>query len=130
SEVFGGTLPRMAYEAHLANNSLNGRANGEFQNFDPARVFANPRYQGNVSGTVNATFGIANLSSPITPDSITADGRVTLSKSEVAGLAIDAADVQGQYANRRGNITQASIKGPDVDVQVSGAIALDTTGQS
>ena len=130
SEIFGGTLPRMAYEAHLANNSLTGRANGEFQNFDPARVFANPRYQGNVSGTVNATFGIANLSSPITPDSITADGRVTVSKSEVAGLAIDAADVQGQYANRRGNITQASLKGPDIDVQASGALALDQTGQS
>ena len=47
SEVFGGTLPRMQYEAHLADNGLAGRATGEFQGFDPARIAANPRLQGN-----------------------------------------------------------------------------------
>jgi autotransporter translocation and assembly factor TamB len=130
SEVFGGTLPRMAYEAHLSNNALNGRATGSFENFDPGRVAANPRYAGHVSGTVDGTFGIVNLSAPITPDAITADGHVTLAGSEVAGFTIDSADIQGQYANRRGNLRQASVKGPDIDVQASGPIALDQSGQS
>jgi hypothetical protein len=95
SQVFGGTLPRMVYEAHLANGDLKGRANGEFRDFDPARVAANPQYKGHVSGTVDATFGIANLSAPITPDAVSADGRVLLTPSEIAGLAIDTADIQG-----------------------------------
>ena len=130
SQVFGGTLPRMAFEAHLADGGLNGRANGEFRDFNPAQVAGNPRYDGHVSGTVNAAFGVANLSAPITPDAITADGRVTLASSQVAGLTIESADVDGQYANRRGSLRQATVKGPDVDVRASGPIALDGTGQS
>ena len=55
---------------------------------------------------------------------------VTLTKSEVGGLQIDAADVQGQYANRRGTLRQATVKGPDIDVTASGPIALDQTGQT
>jgi autotransporter translocation and assembly factor TamB len=130
SEVFGGTLPHMEYEAHLANNGLRGRANGEFRDFDPGRISGNPRLNGHTSGRVNATFGIANLSAPITPEAITADGTAHLDKSEIGGLAMDTADVQGQYANRRGEIRQASVKGPDFEVQASGPIALDQTGQS
>jgi autotransporter translocation and assembly factor TamB len=130
SQVFGGTLPRMAYEAHLSNGALKGRANGELHDLDPARVSGNARFQGRASGTVDAAFGIANLSAPITPASISADGRVTLTTSDIAGLRIDSADIQGQYADRRGNLRQAIVKGPDLDVQASGPIALDETGQS
>lgn len=130
SQVFGGTLPRMAFEAHLADNGIAGRASGEFQGFDPGRIASNPRYNGTVSGTVDAAFSVANLSAPITPDAITADGRVTLAKSEVAGLEIEAADVQGQYADRRGVLRQATLKGPDIAVTASGPIALDQTGES
>ena len=130
SQVFGGTLPAMQFEAHLADNGLAGRASGQFQGFDPARIAANPQYKGTVSGTVDARFAVADLSAPITPDAVTADGRVTLTKSDVAGLQIDAADIQGQYANRRGTLRQATVKGPDIDVTASGAIALDQTGQS
>ena len=130
SDVFGGRLPRMAYEAHVANGGLKGRATGEFKDFDPARLAANPQYKGRVSGSVDATFGIANMSAPITPEAISADGRLALTPSEVAGVKIDAADIQGQYANLRGNLRQATVKGPDFDVQASGPIALDRTGQS
>jgi autotransporter translocation and assembly factor TamB len=130
SQIYGGTLPRMAFESHIADGGLNGRANGEFRDFDPARLVKNPRYAGRVSGAVNASFGIANTAAPLTPDSITADGQVTLSPSEIGGLKIDAADIQGQYANRRGTLRQASVKGPDIDVEASGPIALDQTGQS
>jgi autotransporter translocation and assembly factor TamB len=130
SEVFGGTLPRMAYEAHLADNAISGRATGAFQGFDPSRIAANPRFKGTVTGTVDASFAVANLNAPITPDSVTADGRVTLAKSDVGGLQIDTADVQGQYANRRGTLRQATVKGPDIEVTASGPIALDQTGRT
>ena len=130
SKIYGGTLPRMAFEAHLANGALNGRADGEFRDFDPARLLDDQRYQGRVTGTVNASFGIANTAAPMTPDAIAADGRVTLAGSEIAGVAIESADIQGQYANRRGTLRQATIHGPDVDVQASGPIALDESGRS
>ncbi|HMC02564.1 MAG TPA: translocation/assembly module TamB domain-containing protein, partial [Cellulomonadaceae bacterium] len=130
AKVYGGTLPRMAYDAHLTNGALSGRANGEFRDLDPALIFAIPRLQGKASGTVDATFSVANTSVPITPDGIAADGRLTLVPSEIAGVRIDTADIQGQYANRRGDLRQATMKGPDLDLKASGPIALDQSGQS
>src|SRR5262249_25487692 len=60
SAIYGGTLPQMMYEAHVAGSAVNGRANGAFRGFDPARLVKNPQFGGSVSGTVNAAFGIAN----------------------------------------------------------------------
>jgi autotransporter translocation and assembly factor TamB len=128
SRIMGGTVPRLVADAHLDGGSLKWHANGEFQGFDPARITGKDQLRGNVSGTVDGSFGLANLSAPITPDSITAEGRVTLTPSEIGGETIDAADVQGQYADRRGTLRQATVKGPDLEVQASGPIALDSSG--
>ena len=71
---------------------------------DSNGTWASARMYRCASGSVDATFGIANLSAPITPEAVRADGRLTLTPSEIAGLKIDAADIQGQYADRRGRI--------------------------
>ena len=130
SEVLGGKVPRLAAEVHLTDGSLQGRANGEFQGLDPARLTGRDAYKGRVNGTVDAAFGVKNVSEPMTADAITADGRVTLAQSDVAGVKIDSADIQGRYADRRGEIRQATLKGPDIDVQASGPIELDDTGST
>jgi len=130
TQLYGGTIPQLAFDVHLANNALQARANGSFQGFDPEKIASNPRYAGRVNGTVNATFGIANISAPITPDAITADGKVTLAQTDIGTFRIDTADIEGQYANRRGNLRQATVKGPAIDLTASGPIALDENGQS
>jgi autotransporter translocation and assembly factor TamB len=130
TQIYGGMIPQLAFEAHLANNGVQGRANGSFQGFDPSKIAGNPRYAGQVNGTVDAAFSVANLSAPITPEAFTADGKVTLAQTDVAGFRMDTADVEGQYANRRGNLRQATVKGPAVDLTASGPIALDENGQS
>ncbi len=133
TQVYGGSIPQLGFTAHLANNAVQGHATGSFNGFDPAKIAGNPQYAGHVNGTVDATFGVANLSSLSTsgtPDAITADGKVTLAQTDVAGLRIDTADVEGNYANRRGTIRQATLKGPDLDVTASGPIALDEAGQT
>jgi autotransporter translocation and assembly factor TamB len=130
SRIYGGTLPRMAFDAHLANTAFSGRAEGDFRGFDPSRLTKDPRYAGEVSGHINAAFGIADTGAPLTPDAITVDGQVTLAQSRIAGVQIDSADVEGQYANRRGALRQATVKGPGIAVQASGPIALDQSGQT
>lgn len=130
ARVFGGTLTKMAYEARLVNGALSGRATGEFRDIDPGQIFGNPRLKGKASGSVDAAYSVKNTEAPITPDTISADGRLTLTPSEVGGLKIDAADIQGQYADRRGTLRQLTLKGPDIEVTASGPIALDQTGQS
>ena len=116
SRVLGGVVPRLAADVHLDRGSLRWKANGEFREFDPAHVAGNDALKGTVNGTVDASFGIQDLSAPITPDSISADGRVTLTGSELAGLTIEAADVDGQYAARRGTLRKATVKGPNIEV--------------
>ena len=98
AKVFGGTLTKMAYEARLSNGALSGRAIGEFRDLDPGQIFDNPRLQGKASGTVDATYSIKDTAAPITPDTIAADGRLTLTPSEIGGLKIDAAEIQDRLS--------------------------------
>ncbi|HEY2431973.1 MAG TPA: translocation/assembly module TamB domain-containing protein [Vicinamibacterales bacterium] len=130
SHIYGGTVPRLVVEAHLANGAVNGRATGELRGFDPARIAKDPQYKGEVNGAVDAAFGIANIHAPMTADAITADGRLTIAPSEVAGFRIDSADIEGQYANRRGVLRRATVKASDLDVTASGPIVLDESGQT
>jgi autotransporter translocation and assembly factor TamB len=130
SQIYGGTVPRLQFETHVAHRGIAGRADGEFREFDPARLLDDQRYRGRISGTINASYAIADTSAPVTPDTISADGRVTLAQGEIAGLQFDSADVQGQYANRRGALRQAVVKGHGIELQASGPIALDTAAQT
>jgi hypothetical protein len=66
----------------------------------------------------------------VTVDSIDASGRVNLGSSEVGGLAINTAAIDGTYANRTGELTQVSIVGPDVNVTGQGTLALNDSGAS
>jgi autotransporter translocation and assembly factor TamB len=130
SQIYGGTVPRVAFETHVAAHGVSGRVNGEFRDFDPGRLLNDPQYKGRLSGTVDGGFGIADTSAPVTPDSVTLDGTVTVADGEIAGVHIDSADVEGAYANRRGTLRQATIKGAGVELKASGPIALDTAGQT
>ena len=130
SEILGGRLPELGFEAHMAGGALAGKANGRFEGFDPARILSRPDAKGTVTGTVNAEFKLANLDAPVTPDSVTAAGQLTLEPSTVGGLAIDGATVDGAYANQVGDVKQFTLTGPDIKADASGRIALDRTSAS
>src|SRR4051812_21460415 len=130
SEVLGGRLPNLTFDAHLDRGALNGGANGAFEGFNPGQLADRKDLDGSVSGTVDATFAVADLTAPIAPASITADGHATLARSTVGGLRIDNAQVDGKYANQVGDINQFEIAGPDVKANASGRIALDRNNSS
>jgi autotransporter translocation and assembly factor TamB len=130
SEIMGGRLPDLGFSAQLANGELKAHADGRFENFDPARVAARPQLQGNVSGTVNADVTIADLSAPITPESITGSGQITLEKSTVGDLAIDSANIDATYANQLADVKQFTLTSPDVKAEASGRVALDQSSSS
>ena len=130
SEVFGGRLPNMTFDTHLDHGALNGRTNGAFEHFNPGQLANRKDLEGSVSGTVDANFAVTDISAPMTPTAITADGRATLKQSTVGGLQIDNAQVEGRYANQVGDITRFDITGPDLKANASGRIALDRTNSS
>jgi len=130
SSLLGGTVTEVEFETHLDQGALTGRANGGFENFNPARLTGRPQLDGKVSGTWSGTFGVTDVVAPITPDVVSADGILTLTTSMVGGLRIDAAEVRGRYAAQNGVITTLTVAGPDVKVDASGTLALGRTGQS
>jgi autotransporter translocation and assembly factor TamB len=130
SEIMGGRLPELGYEVHVANDALSGKANGQFEHFDPARLLLRPELQGDVTGSVDADFAIASLSQPVTPESITGGGKLTLTPSTVGGLRIDAASVDGRYAKQVADLKQLTFSGPDVKADAAGRVALDSSSSS
>jgi autotransporter translocation and assembly factor TamB len=130
SHLWGGHLPRLAFEARVNRGALDVRADGRFEDFDPARLTGRKDLEGRVTGTVNGRVAIASLSGPIAPQDVTASGRLTLERSVVGGLTIDAAEVDGKYAAQVGDIITLTVSGPDLSADARGRIALDRSSQS
>jgi hypothetical protein len=123
-------VSQMAFDAKIADRALSVYAKGAFDQLNPAALSGRDALQGNVNGSVDGTFRIADLARPVTPAAIGADGRVTLSPSLIGGVQIAAADVQGRYAAEVADLDRLQIKGPDVTVDASGRLALDRVSSS
>jgi autotransporter translocation and assembly factor TamB len=130
STLWGGTLPRLAFETHVDRGALDVRADGEFDGFNPARLTGRKELEGRVTGTVAGRVVIADITGPIAPEDVTTEGKLALTKSVVGGLTIDEADIDGKFASRVGDITRVHVAGPDVKADAAGRIALDRSGQS
>jgi hypothetical protein len=130
SSMFGATFPRLEVMTNLAAGDIRVSTMGSFENLNPAVITGNPRTEGMLSGTVDADTTIRNYAAGVTVDSIDVAGRVDLGPSTIGQVALESATVDGQYANREGQIAQLAIKGPDVHVTGEGAIALNETGAS
>ena len=130
SEMFGASFPRLDFTTNLADRNIEVSAIGQFAHLDPAVITGNEKIKGDLTGAVDARTAIRDYSGGVTVDSIDVSGRVNLGSSEIAGLAINTAAVDGSYANRTGELTQFSIAGPDVNVSGGGTLALDDTGSS
>jgi translocation and assembly module TamB len=130
SELMGGRLPELAFNAHLDRGALTGRADGRFEGFNPANISGRKELDGNITGTVSANFALRDVTAPITPEGVTADGHASVASSTVGGLHIDSAELEGKYAAQVGDLTTFTIAGPDVKANASGRLALDRASSS
>ena len=130
STILKGSLPRLAFDAHLKDGALRVQADGGFEGFDPAALSGRKELEGRVTGTVNATATIADVGAPITPESIAAEGQVSLQQSAIGGLQIDSASLDGKYASQVGDVAKLQVSGRDLKVDASGRVALDRTTAS
>jgi autotransporter translocation and assembly factor TamB len=130
STIMGGRLPQLAYETHFANGALTVTADGRFESFNPATLTNRQTLDGEVTGTLKVSLQIPDVSAPITPAALTADGTVALEKSTIGGLAVDTARIEGKYVAEVADLKTAQITGPAVKVDASGRVALDQTSAS
>jgi hypothetical protein len=130
SELFGARIPRMDVGAKLGGTDMQVRALGQLDGLNPAVMTGDEKSKGNISGAVDVNATLRNYRDGVTADSVDASGRVNLAQSEIAGLTIDTAVIDGRYANREGQINQLAVDGPDLKLQGQGALALNDTGAS
>jgi len=130
SSILGGTIPQLSFDASIARDTAHVKANGSFAGLDPAAPTGRPEVKGSVAGTLDIDATVAHLSDGVTPDSVQADGTVTLQPSTIGGLEITRASLAGAYHDSVGNIRTLDVTGRDINVQASGTLALNDTGQS
>jgi autotransporter translocation and assembly factor TamB len=130
SEMFGAAFPRLDFTTSLAAGNAHVKAEGEFAHLDPAVLSGNDKVGGSLNGAIDVDTTIRNYAAGVTPDSIDAAGHMTLTPSTIAGVGIDSAALDGQFADRVGTINDLSIKGADLTVTGQGPLVLDDTGNS
>jgi translocation and assembly module TamB len=130
SSIAGVHTAQMAFDTQIADGGLSVYAKGGFDQLNPAVLSDRKDLEGNVNGTVDATFRIPDMTAPFTARAFGAEGRITLAPSLVGGVQIAAADVEGRYDNEVADLKRLQIKGPDVTMEASGRLALDRVSQS
>jgi autotransporter translocation and assembly factor TamB len=130
TSILGGRIPTLTFDAAIANDTAHVKANGSFSGFDPAVIADRPDLKGTAGGTLDVDATIAGVSSGVTADRVQARVNATLDPSTVGGLAITRAKVDADYHDSTGDIRTLEVVGRDVNVNASGIIALNETGQS
>jgi translocation and assembly module TamB len=130
STLIGGRIPQLSFEAMVGNDTAHIKATGDFSDFDPAVASARPALKGMVGGNLDVDATITGLSNGVTADNVEAMAKLNLQASDVGGLAIDRATVDGDYRRSTGVIRMLDVKGRDLNIQATGTVALNETDQS
>ena len=128
--IMGGRIPQMTFDAAIAGDTAHVRANGAFADFDPAVIVGKAEMKGSAGGTLDVDATIANVSKGVTVDSVQARVNARLDSSSIGGLQITRATIDGDYRDSTGEIRALEVVGRDLNVQGSGTLALNETGQS
>lgn len=130
ADVFGASFHDLDVSADLSGGDARVSVTGPFAGLDPARVTGTDRARAALDGTLAVRATLHDYAEGVTLDSVDAAGRITLGRSHIGDLTIGDAVLDGQYANRRGTITQLHVSGPDLMLQAQGPLSLDTGGTS
>jgi autotransporter translocation and assembly factor TamB len=130
TSIMGARLPETTFIARIAESALDVKVVGPFEHLDPANVTGHEPLRGQVTGSADASFTLADLNQPVTPETIEVSGKVTVGPSIVGALQIESATVVGHYRDLVGDLTQLEMKGPDLTLKASGPLALNRTSSS
>ena len=123
-------VPALDVEAFVENGAARVKANGEFTGVDPAVLSGRANLAGEISGRANVEASVADMAAPMTPESVSAAGRIELAPSKVGPLSFDRAVLDGRFQDATGRFDQLVVEGKDLEVKASGTLALGTSGAS
>jgi len=130
TSILGGRIPQLSFDTTLSRDTMHVKAVGTLADVDPAVASGKPELAGTVAGSVDIDATVTNISTGVTPDSVQADATIALQPSRIGSLDITRGNLEGSYHDSVGDIRVLDVAGHDVNVQASGTLALNETGQS
>ncbi|HUR32243.1 MAG TPA: translocation/assembly module TamB domain-containing protein [Vicinamibacterales bacterium] len=130
TELLGGRIPELAFDAAVAHDTAHVTASGTFTDVNPAVASGRAAVEGTVAGSLDADVTVTGVSTGITASNLAGTARVNLEPSVIGGLALDSASLDAEYRDQTGTIRSLEVAGRDVNVKGSGTVALDDSGQS
>jgi autotransporter translocation and assembly factor TamB len=130
TSILGGRIPQLSFDTTLSRDTMHVKAVGTLADVDPAVASGKPELAGTVAGSVDVDATVTNISTGVTADSVQADATIALQPSRIGSLDITRGNLEGSYHDSVGDIRVLDVAGHDVNVQASGTLALNDTGQS
>ena len=130
TSILGGRIPQLSFDTTFARDTVHVKAVGTLADVDPAVASGKPELAGTLAGSADVDATETNISTGVTPDSVQADATIALQPSRIGSLDITRGNLEGSYHDSIGDIRVLDVAGHDVNVQASGMLALNDTGQS
>ncbi len=130
STFLGGHVTHLTFDASDAHDTLHVKATGDFADFDPAVLTGKPAAKGNVTGALDIDATLTGVSHSVAPETVQANGIVTLAPSRIGDVDITRASVDANYHDSVADIRTLDLVGRDVNVKATGMLALNETGSS
>jgi autotransporter translocation and assembly factor TamB len=130
SSIAGGRIPRLTFDARLANNTAQVKVNGELAGFDPATLGGAPAAKGEVAAAVDLDATLSGVSSGLSADRVQATAKINLHPSMIGSLAIASASLDGGYHDSTVVIRALDVEGHAITVSAAGMLALGEAGRS
>ena len=130
STLAGARFPRADVDFAMANREIRAKFAGGFEAL-PGSLFTDRKELADteLNGTADMRVALA-VPAEERVRLIETDGTATLTKSSVAGVAVDNAQVTASLANDIAEIKELGVVGPDVTASVAGTFAFGAAGTS
>ncbi len=130
STLAGARFPRADVDFAMANREIRAKFAGGFEAL-PGSLFTDRKELADteLNGTADMRVALA-VPAEERVRLIETDGTATLTKSSVAGVAVDNAQVTASLANDIAEIKEFGVVGPDVTASIAGTFAFGAAGTS
>jgi hypothetical protein len=130
-EFFEGRLEDADVEVRIEQGSLRASYDGALAGVNPAVALGDPRFAGSLTGSGRAQFAVRHLLVEAPGlDDYDIDATLSLDGSRSRGVQIDRGQVVAHLADSTLQVAAMQLVGPALEIEGSGAIALDGTQSS
>jgi autotransporter translocation and assembly factor TamB len=130
STLAGARFPSAAVDFQMAAREIRAKFTGPFEEL-PGSLFSDRKELAETTLNGSADMAVALTVPKAGPtELLNVSGTTALTKSTIAGMAIDSGQATGSFAGDSANITELVLAGPDLKASIAGTLALGDTGAS